>query len=207
LRLLEAAPLPPAACRVSCRRESRSGQATAPSSETPRATPAEAPSAAYCEAGSAASLPPEPEGVVVGEALLLEVSAAEWEGLADSLTAGTQLVRSGALVLPGGQGVHKTLPGAGATRPVAQGAHEAAEEEPAALLAVPAGHSTQAAPPLLHVPAGQGGPQKGEPGGVSVPCGQCEQLEEPGREKVPAAHSVQGQEGPPAHASPAGHVC
>ncbi len=197
--------MPPAALKASCRRESRSGQTKAPSSETPRATPAEAPSAAVREVGCvAAAAAPEVEGVEVGgEAVGLR----EAEALTDSLRAGTQLTRSGALVLPGGQGAHRTLPGAGATRPAAQGAHEAAVEEPAAPPAVPAGHSAQAALPLLHVPAGQGGPQMGEPGGVSVPAGQGEQAAEPGREKVPALHSVQGQEGPPEQARPAGHVC
>ena len=93
--------------------------------------------------------------------------------------------------------MHMTLPSEGATRPAEQGAHEAAVKEPATLLAVPAGHSSQTALPLLHVPAGQGGPQKDEPGGVSVPNGQGEQEEEPGRENVPDSHNVQGQlEGP-----------
>ena len=115
---------------------------------------------------------------VGGEAVGLRVA----EGLNDSLRVGTQLARSGVLVLPGGQGAHRTLPGARATKPVAQGTHEAAVKEPAVLLAVPAGHSAQAALPLLHVPAGQGGPQFGEPGGVSVPAGQGEQAEEPARE-------------------------
>lgn len=49
----------------------------------------------------------------------------EAEGLADALRAGTQLARSGALVLLGGQGAHRTLPGTNATRPSAQGVHEA----------------------------------------------------------------------------------
>lgn len=98
---------------------------------------------------------------------------------------GRQSVCPGLLVVPEGQGSHTAAPPSFETKPSGQGEQADASDAPTDGFAVPGSHNLQESS-VLHVPAGQGGPHTGDPGGVIAPAEQGVHEPSWGCDAVPA---------------------
>ena len=184
----------------------RAGIAKLMAMDTPADTPAHAPSRVG-EMAAAAELLADPtpaEGVGVCDGDREGVGVCDGDSVGVGLEVGDAkgvVLKVNIMVGVGGMGVQSVWP-ALLVVPVGQGAHTAeplsfekkltghteqadASEAPTEGLNVPGLHKLQASREL-HVPAGQGGPHTGEPGGVSDPAEQGVQVPSWGCEAVPA---------------------
>ena len=162
------------------------GHSTTPAKETAAATPAETladcpadiPAGAAVDAG-ALLLEGDADAVAVGDCV--PVGDADAVAVGDCVPVGdcvgvggraTQAVLSAEFVSPSGHGVQKAAPLLEAKYPSGHDTHAAALDVPTYELNVPGLHVVHDVKESDHVPAGHGGPQNEDPGGVSVPASQ-----------------------------------